>query len=261
MDVNATFLVGAPEDVACTGVWRKQIHPSQRCGTSPASHSRSSRKALREDRPRPIAPGGILVESSRHKPVQATLDAVSSMLNENAMYTEDRLSTSELLARWRALQNGDITIETDWYELNERGDIVVTPPPTPRHQAIAGDIAFQLASQLGQLAVHAVPVLTSGGILVPDVAWMPMERWKTACGSDPLLITPDICVEVLAPCNHHIEMSRKIRAYLGSGSSEVIVVGMQGEVRFWRREGESSTSRFSLSLMVDPSLLSAPGKV
>ncbi|AJX33570.1 Uncharacterised protein [Burkholderia oklahomensis] len=31
------------------------------------------------------------------------------------MHAEDRLPTSELLARWRALQNGDLAIETNWY--------------------------------------------------------------------------------------------------------------------------------------------------
>ncbi|MFL9961609.1 Uma2 family endonuclease [Paraburkholderia sediminicola] len=185
------------------------------------------------------------------------LEADSSMLNGGVMHTEDRLPTSELLARWRALQNGDIAIETDWYELNERGDIVVTPPPTNRHQAIAGDIASQLSRQLGLLAVPAVPVLTSGGILVPDVGWMPMERWETALRSDPLPFAPAICVEVLSPCNHHLEMSRKIRAYLDCGSSEVIIIGMQGEIRFWGRDGESSASSFPLSLKVHPSLLSA----
>ncbi|MBI0359176.1 hypothetical protein I6G55_04985 [Burkholderia oklahomensis] len=54
--------------------------------------------------------------------------------------------------------------------------MVVTPPPTNRHQAIAGNIAFQLSRQLGPLAVQSVPAVTSAGILVPDVAWMPEDR-------------------------------------------------------------------------------------
>ncbi|HEX7935780.1 MAG TPA: Uma2 family endonuclease [Paraburkholderia sp.] len=178
------------------------------------------------------------------------------------MHAKDRLPASELLARWRALQNGDLAIETNWYELNERGDIVVTPPPTNRHQAIAGNIAFQLSSQLGLLAVQSAPVVTSAGILVPDVAWMPEERWRAAieCGDDPLPLAPNICVEVLSPCNHNLEMSRKIRAYLEGGSKEVILVGMQGKVRFYREGGESSTSSLGLSLVVEQLLVSASEK-
>ncbi|WP_207005165.1 Uma2 family endonuclease [Trinickia mobilis] len=174
------------------------------------------------------------------------------------MHVGDRLATAELLARWRALQNGDWEIETDWYELSERGDIVVTPRPTTRHQMVAGSIASQLSLQLGLLAVQSVPVVTSAGILVPDVAWMPMERWSDARESDdPLPFAPHVCVEVLAPYNHDLETSRKIRAYLEGGSEEVIIVGMQGDVRFWRHDGESATSGLGLSLVISPSLLSA----
>lgn len=171
------------------------------------------------------------------------------------MHAEDRMPTAELLARWRALQNGELEIETDWYELNDRGDIVVTPRPTNRHQMVAGGIASQLSHQLGLLAVQSPPVVTCAGILVPDVAWMPMERWSDARESDVLPFSPDVCVEVLAPHNHELEMSRKIQAYLESGSEEVIIVGMQGEVRFWRRDGTSATSGLGISLVIDQSLL------
>lgn len=167
------------------------------------------------------------------------------------MDIQHRLTTKELLARWRALETGEIAIDVDWYELDERGDIIVTPRPTTRHQAIAGFIAFQLADQLGALAAQGVPVVTSAGIRVPDVVWMPVERWREALRDDPLPSAPDLCVEVLSPWNHPLVISMKLDAYLASGAKEVIVVGLNGDVRFWRQDGESLTSSLGISLATD----------
>src|SRR5262249_29036429 len=96
---------------------------------------------------------------------------------------------------------------------------------------------------------------TSAGILVPDVIWMPIARWSEASRRDPLTFCPDICVDILSPSNLPNEMSRKIRAYLAAGAREVIIVGLQGEIRYWRVDGEFEASALGATLKIDPSLL------
>jgi Uma2 family endonuclease len=165
------------------------------------------------------------------------------------MPTEERMSTRELIARWRALQTGDISIESERYELNERGDLVTSPLPTNAHQAMVGWILGGLGTQLGGMSAPSLAVLTSAGILVPDVAWMPRERWESLAQRDPLNDVPNICVEVLSPGDLPHEVSRRIKTYLDGSAEEVIIVEVNGKARFWRSEGESKRSMFNLSFL------------
>ncbi|MBC8738549.1 Uma2 family endonuclease [Paraburkholderia sp. UCT31] len=171
------------------------------------------------------------------------------------MHVEDRLAPSELLARWRALQDGELEIKDDYYELNERGEIVVTPRPTLFHQAYGGYVASQLFAQLGDLVVSEASVLTLAGILVPDVVWMPLERWEGLSREDPLAFAPDVCVEILSKSNTTLDIARKTKAYLDGGAKEVILVGMDGQISYWGHDGESKSSRLGLTLNISPTLL------
>ena len=146
------------------------------------------------------------------------------------------------------------------YELTEHGEIVMSPKPTNRHQLLTTDIAFQLRMQLGGKAGVEVAVLTTtAGVRVPDVVWMPEDRWHVVTTADGLVQGPDLVVEVLSPGNPHPEMTHKIQGYLSSGVQEVIVVGLTGTIEYIRRDGVHATSMFNLPLSLPSQLFSELG--
>jgi hypothetical protein len=162
----------------------------------------------------------------------------------------ERLSRSALVARWTTLLTREF--DTDRFELNERGDIVDIPRPSNIHQACVGQIVGQLNAQLGTMAAPSMAVLTSAGILVLDIAWLPYGRWASLVHRDPLLVVPDICVEVLPLDDCPLETAKRTRAYLESGATEVLVVHSDAGIHFWRPDGEHRTSHFELSLSLRP---------
>ncbi len=162
------------------------------------------------------------------------------------MDTATILSPQELSDIWAGLAKNDQL--PDWYELTEHGELVMSPRPETRHQRLCAAVAFQLQQQLGGEAVYEVAVVTStAGIRVPDVVWMPQERWQSVSPTD-LLRDPDLVVEVLSPGNRPTEIAHKILAYLASGIREVIVVDLEGGLTFHRADGQHPTSTFPIEL-------------
>jgi Uma2 family endonuclease len=93
--------------------------------------------------------------------------------------------------------------------------------------------------------------LTDRGVRVPDVVWMPAERWNERKGQSPLQTVPDVCVEVLSPGNTREEIAMKAGAYLRGGAREAIVVGLKGEVEFFGPEGKRESTALVLELPGD----------
>jgi Uma2 family endonuclease len=160
------------------------------------------------------------------------------------MHAAVRLSPEALARRWRELAKDPQS--PDFYELDEFGELVVSPNPTNRHERIAFKVASALETQLGVEATTAISILTDIGIRRPDATWMPESRWQAAGEVDPLPFAPDICVEVLSPTNTLAEVQIKVGAYLRAGAREVIVVGLDGAVKFCGPEGERETSAFGV---------------
>lgn len=152
----------------------------------------------------------------------------------------------ELVRRW----NERPYVEDDLvcYELNELGEWIVSPRPTPGHQHVASVVAFQLATQLGEHAVTGVSVYTDRGIRAPDVACMPAARWLEAKGQNPLPFVPDVCVEVVSPSNTRQEILMKVGAYLRGGAREAFVVGLKGEVECFGSGGRLEASALGIRL-------------
>ena len=96
--------------------------------------------------------------------------------------------------------------------------------------------------------------MTDRGVRVPDVVWMPTDRWDQVKGKTPLPFVPDVCVEVLSPGNNRAEISMKAGAYLRGGAKEVIVVGLRGEIEFFGPEGKRSQSALGVALDLPASL-------
>ena len=141
----------------------------------------------------------------------------------------------------------------DCFELNEFGELILSPKPTTRHQGTASEVAYQLTVQLGPRALTA-SVLTDRGVRVPDVVWMTPERWAECKDQTPLQLVPDVCVEVLSPSNTREEIAMKVGAYLRGGAREAIVVGLKGEVEFFGPGGKREASALGIRLALPPDL-------
>ncbi|GJL54707.1 MAG: hypothetical protein NPIRA02_18390 [Nitrospirales bacterium] len=172
------------------------------------------------------------------------------------MDTNTILSPEEISSVWAELAKNDQL--PDWYELTEHGEIIMSPKPHNRHQVICAEIAFQLRSQLGGKAVGEVAVLTAtAGIRVPDVVWMPDEKWQVVNLEEGLVQAPDLVVEVLSPGNRQTEILHKLQAYLTSGIHEVIILDLKGTLTFHRTDGQHDASSFNIQLNIPPHLIEA----
>ena len=171
------------------------------------------------------------------------------------MLAETTLSAPELAQLWRQFAQDENL--PDRYELTEHGELVMSPSPTNRHQRLCGLVATQLAQQLGGEAVVEPAVLTkNAGVRKPDVVWMPTARWNELTKDNDLLQAPDLVVEVLSPSNRRAEIAHKVRAYLASGITEVIVVALDGGIAFHRADGVHAQSAFSVKLDLPGALFS-----
>ena len=168
------------------------------------------------------------------------------------MQVESVLDRDMLLRRWDELATD--ADSPDYYEVNEFGEVIMSPRPTNDHQRIVTAVTLALNHQLGPEAVQEVSLMTDRGIRVPDVVWMKLERWIQVKGKTPLPFVPDVCVEVLSRGNTNEEVAMKTNAYLRGGAREVIVVGLRGEIEFFGAEGKRATSALGISLALPPEL-------
>ena len=169
------------------------------------------------------------------------------------MHAETLLTPEELAVRWHELSADPDS--PDFFELNEYGELILSPSPTNKHEMIAFKLASALEQQLGPQASTAVSVSTRArGVRRPDACWMPQEKWKTTQYADPLPFAPDICAEVLSRRNTQAEISMKTAAYLDSGAREVVIVGIRGEVDYFGPEGKRDASAFGLHINLPPEL-------
>lgn len=129
-------------------------------------------------------------------------------------------------------------------ETNERGQIVMSPPPAPKHGGRQLSIGRLLEEHLAEgKCVTECPVRTSGGTKAPDVVWFSAERWKQVrdvTGDSP--VAPEICVEVLSPSNTDEEMEQKRALYFEAGAEEVWLCSDEGAMRFFDVDGEREAS-------------------
>lgn len=68
-------------------------------------------------------------------------------------------------------------------------------------------------------------LITTAGVRVPDVVWMPEEKWLSVHSGD-----------------------RLVQAYLASGIQEVMVVGLNGAIEYHHSDGKHQTSIHGVTL-------------
>jgi Uma2 family endonuclease len=138
-------------------------------------------------------------------------------------------------------------------ELDASGEIVPHPHPSARRQIVMTDVYCQIAETIGHVAAMSAAVTTrSFGIRVPDVVWMPPEKWEAIDRGLPVPFVPDLCVEVLLDRNSPEDIEHRVRAYLEDGAREVIVVGQRGELQFYGPNGLMQASAYGITLTLEP---------
>ena len=132
-------------------------------------------------------------------------------------------------------------------ELDMWGRIVMSPAST-YHGMIQARLVERLAPLCGHTIVEAA-IVTSVGLLVPDVAWASPQFMASHPGESPLTRAPELCIEVVSPSNSRKELSEKVAACLAAGAQEVWIVYPQSKrFEYFSRNGPLERTAFAVDL-------------
>ncbi len=115
------------------------------------------------------------------------------------------------------------------YEL-DRGELVVIPSSTPRHNIICGSLVVHLnlcarKYDLGEVLYEVDVLLAEDTIRRPDVMFIARERMK---GVDldqvPVLVVPDMVLEVVSKHDQPDDLMLKVRQYQSAGVKAIWVL-------------------------------------
>ena len=118
------------------------------------------------------------------------------------------------------------TADTEDYELVD-GELVPMASGTLLHNMIRDRTARLILSYLdgnpiGGGAGEMDCRINAEVVRRPDFSIFLGDRWdRLDLNSTPTPYAPDIAIEVLSPTEHLIDVTRKVREYLGAGSREV----------------------------------------
>src|ERR1041385_3292760 len=113
---------------------------------------------------------------------------------------DNPLSADELDRLWTALLRDPDAPER--FELDEFGEVIVSPAPSNKHQIIVLALLKQIETQLGGEAGMPSVQTPTAGIRSPDLAWMADQNaWRRLSREDPMPVVPDLCIEVVSPGN------------------------------------------------------------
>jgi Uma2 family endonuclease len=110
------------------------------------------------------------------------------------------------------------------------GVLLMSPPPTPRHQRACGKLAFAFRmfvreEQRGEIYESPIEVILPGIAtpVQPDILFISTERLGIV-GQTRIEGAPDLVVEVLSPGNWLTDRREKFRAYEAAGVQEYWIV-------------------------------------
>jgi Uma2 family endonuclease len=125
------------------------------------------------------------------------------------------------------------------------GEHYVTPSPNTKHQAVSGNLHFQMRAWLEQHPVGRVfyapfdIVFTQFDVVEPDLLYMSNERAAGILTAKHVTGAPEIVIEIGSPGTRKRDETIKRRLYERSGVSEYWVVDPDLDtVRVYRREGD-----------------------
>jgi Uma2 family endonuclease len=164
------------------------------------------------------------------------------------------LSGDELMRRWAQVLADEALVHLPYkIELDQWGEIRMTPTASPRHMRIAFTLAYAFQSDLRGVAFQEGAVVTRLGVLTADVVWCSpafvASHAEVFAGEQSAMPTaPEICVEVVSPTNVIAKLEQKIQAYLAAGAVEGWIVFDDLTVRSFDRTGERMQSQFAVDL-------------
>ena len=115
------------------------------------------------------------------------------------------------------------------YELLD-GDLLMVPAPNLKHQAVLGQLHFELLSflrkqQLGRLfAAPCDVVLSDNDVVQPDLLFVSHERELLLSNSENVRGAPDLVVEILSPSTAEKDRGYKRTLYAQHGVAEYWLV-------------------------------------
>jgi hypothetical protein len=159
------------------------------------------------------------------------------------------LTPAELQSRWRSVtESQELADFPGRAELDPYGEVALSSPPA-FVQRIANELAQQIQSQLGGRAIVGCPVLVDG-VLIADRAWLSGDRAMRIIA--PAAERPEIALEVASPRNTRKGLRNRARRFLAHGVVEVVLVELDGSIRFFTATVEAPVSRFGLQLALPP---------
>jgi len=154
-------------------------------------------------------------------------------LPPHAEQTEFNLRRWAQVVKDPELQRYAGRVETDRY-----GQVIMSPPPAPKHGFFQATIARWLQELLPHgKTITECPVSTADGVKGADVAWASEERWSELGGGACFIRAPEVCAEVLSPDNTERQIREKMALYFDAGAQEVWVCGSFGHVDFFASGG------------------------
>ena len=130
-----------------------------------------------------------------------------------------------------------------------RGRLLVRKPPSTRHGAVAGKLAFELSAfvrreNLGEVfpqdtgfKIASDPDTVRG----PDVAFVSLGQLDRIPEEGYAELAPDLVVEVLSPSDRPGELLAKIGEYLAAGTRTAWLIDpRRREARVFRADGSVS---------------------
>ncbi len=121
--------------------------------------------------------------------------------------------------------------ETNRFEELLDGELIVSPPPIPKHQDIVGNIFFLLRQQVPDGKVFIAPIalyLDERNIPEPDVVWVSASS-RCQIAEKRLEGPPELIVEVLSPSTARRDRGDKFDLYEKHGIREYWLVDPEAD--------------------------------
>lgn len=150
---------------------------------------------------------------------------------------QSQVQTAFNLRRWaEVLANRELAriegrIETDRY-----GHVIMSPPPAPSHGSLQLEIGHLLRTLMrnGRVLTEC-PISTADGVKAADVSWASPKCMRALGNRACFPESPEICVEVMSPCNTEAEVQEKMALYFDAGAREVWICAQSGVMEFYRQ--------------------------
>ena len=117
-----------------------------------------------------------------------------------------------------------------------RGELYMSPAPSPRHQMISGNLTFELQrfvreGALGKVLVSPIDVILPRGLgtpVQPDILFIRGDNLRII-GEKTIDGVPDLAIEILSPSNWVDDRRTKFDVYADAGIAEYWIIDPKKE--------------------------------